>query len=107
MSKLKSISHGQPKPAGKNSAEMEGFSRSVASMLATTPTTVEQNLARIWHRAVDDLVAVGVPAAMAEHSMLAAALVRAASTEGGAAVVCRLRDAADEFERELFAAEAH
>ncbi|MCP1762081.1 hypothetical protein [Bradyrhizobium japonicum] len=119
MSKLKSISHGQLKPAGKNSAEMEGFSRSVAnhaeteglsrsvaSMLATTPTTVEQNLARIWHHHVDDLVAVGVPAAMAEHSMLAAALVRAARSEGGAAAVCRLRDAADEFERELLAAEA-
>ncbi|MDA9425672.1 hypothetical protein XH97_26590 [Bradyrhizobium sp. CCBAU 53380] len=75
-------------------------------MLATNPTTLEQNLARVWHRHVDDLVAVGVPAEMAEQSMLAAALVRAARSEGGAALVCRLRDAADAFERELLTDDA-
>lgn len=79
--------------------------RRVVSMLATNPTTVEQNLARVWHRHVDDLVAVGVPAPMAELSMLATALVRAARSEGGAALVCRLRDAADAFERELLTGE--
>ncbi|MEY9573006.1 hypothetical protein ABIE88_000582 [Bradyrhizobium diazoefficiens] len=79
----------------------ENANRTVVSMLATNPTTVEQNLARVWHRHVDDLVALGVPAEMAEHSMLAAALVRAARSEGGAAVISRLRDAADAFEREL------
>lgn len=57
-------------------SKSENVNRTVASMLATNPTTVEQNLARVWHRH-DDLVAVGIPAEMAEHSMLATALVRA------------------------------
>ncbi|WP_441267684.1 hypothetical protein AB7G19_02325 [Bradyrhizobium sp. 215_C5_N1_1] len=87
-------------------SKSENANRTVASMLTTNPTTVEQNLARVWHRHVDDLVAVGVPAEMAEHSMLAAALVRAARSEGGAVVISRLRDAADAFERELLTAGA-
>ncbi|MET4214376.1 hypothetical protein [Bradyrhizobium sp. LA2.1] len=84
----------------------ENANRTVVRMLATNPSTVEQNLARVWHRHVDDLVAVGVPAEMAEQSMLAAALVRAARSEGSEAVVCRLRDAADAFEREVLTADA-
>lgn len=75
--------------------------RTVADMLATNPETVEQNLARIWHQHVGELIAVGVPAPMVEHSMLAAALVRAAQSEGPSAVVARLRAAADAFERDV------
>lgn len=87
-------------------SKIETASRSVADMLATNPSTVEQNLARVWHRTAADLVSAGVPAGMVEQSLLAAALVRAVRSEGAPAVISRLRDAADAFENEILAGRA-
>lgn len=63
-------------------------------------------LSRVWHSQVGAMMGAGVSPALVRESMLAAALVQAVQSEGAAAVINRLRDAADAFEADLLASDS-
>lgn len=80
---------------------MHNRNHAAAQLDAVDPIALK--LSQLWHSQVGAMMAAGVSPALVRESMLAAALVQAVQSEGAAAVVNRLRDAADAFEADLLA----
>lgn len=96
---LARLRHASSQPNGET--EMQNRNYAPPQLDAVDPIALK--LSHLWHSQVGAMMAAGVSPALVRESMLAAALVQAVQSEGSAAVINRLRDAADAFERDLLA----